>query len=124
MTGGNSYAYNSWLKLASMNGGQVTLTYNGLGQLVAKTVNNVTTQYLIDDLSPTGYAQVVEEVTGGAVTRAYTYGYQRISESQPVGNLWTPSFYDLRRPGDGAPAHQLRRPVNGQLTRTTPSATC
>ena len=40
-----------------MNGGQVTLAYNGLGQLVSKTGNGVTTQYLIDDLSLTGYPQ-------------------------------------------------------------------
>jgi len=49
-----SYAYNSWLKLVSMNGGQVALRYDGLGQLVAKTSGGVTTQYLVDDLSPTG----------------------------------------------------------------------
>ena len=38
-----------------MNGGQVALRYDGLGQLVAKTSGGVTTQYLVDDLSPTGY---------------------------------------------------------------------
>ena len=42
-----------------MNGGQVALRYDGLGQLVAKTSGGVTTQYLVDDLSPTGYPQVV-----------------------------------------------------------------
>ena len=31
-TGGNAYAYNSWLKLISMNGGQVALGYNGFAQ--------------------------------------------------------------------------------------------
>jgi len=57
----------------------------------------VTTQYLVDDLNPTGYAQVVEEVVNGAVTRQYTYGLQRISQNlSPAvsGNsTWTPSFY-------------------------------
>jgi YD repeat-containing protein len=31
-------------------GGQVRPAYNGLGQLISKTTNGVTTQYLIDDL--------------------------------------------------------------------------
>jgi RHS repeat-associated protein len=92
-TGGKTYAYNSWLKLVSMNGGQVALRYDGLGELAAKTSGGVTTQYLVDDLSPTGYPQVVEELVGGAVTRTYTYGYERISQSQTLKNAWTPSFY-------------------------------
>jgi RHS repeat-associated protein len=76
-----------------MNGGQVALAYNGLGQLVSKTANSVTTQYLIDDLSPTGYSQVVEELVNGQVTRQYTYGLERISELQTVNNALTASFY-------------------------------
>ena len=92
-TGGNSYAYNSWLRLVSMNGGQVALAYNGLGQLVSKTANGITTQYLIDDLSPTGYPQVVEELVNGQVSRQYTYGLERINELQTVNNTPTASFY-------------------------------
>jgi hypothetical protein len=42
----------------------------------------VTTQFLVeDDLNPTGLPQVVEEVVNGAVTRQYTYGLQRLSQS-------------------------------------------
>jgi RHS repeat-associated protein len=76
-----------------MNGGAVTLLYDGDGNRVAKTVNGVTTRYLVDDLNPTGYAQVVEETTGGAVQRSYAYGLQRIDELQLVNNGWTASFY-------------------------------
>jgi RHS repeat-associated protein len=76
-----------------MNGGQVTLAYNGLGQLVSKTASGVTTQYLIDDLSPTGYPQVVAEVANGQPVRTYTYGLERISELQTVNNAPTASFY-------------------------------
>ena len=32
----------------------------------------MTTQYLVDDRNPTGYAQVIDELQSGAVTRAYT----------------------------------------------------
>jgi RHS repeat-associated protein len=83
----------------SMTNGSTTATfvYDGDGNRVAKTVGTVTTQYLVDDLNPTGYPQVVEELVNSAVTRQYTYGLQRISENlSPTasGNAaWTPSFY-------------------------------
>jgi RHS repeat-associated protein len=74
-----------------MNGGAVTLLYDGDGNRVAKTVNGVTTRYLVDDLNPTGYSQVVEET--GSTERTYTYGLQRIDENQIINSAWTPSFY-------------------------------
>jgi len=92
-TGGKTFAYNSQSRLTSMNGGQVTLTYDGMGNRVSKTTGSVTTHYLVDDLSPTGYPQVVEEVVSGAVARRYTYGLARISQDQVIESVWTPSFY-------------------------------
>jgi RHS repeat-associated protein len=104
---GNQYTYDSENHLIKMVNGStvVNLIYDAFGNRVAKTVNSVTTQYLVDDLNPTGYAQVVEELTGpigsGVVTRQYTYGLQRISENlSPVvtGNsIWTASFYGYDR---------------------------
>jgi RHS repeat-associated protein len=47
----------------------------------------------VDDLNPTGYSQVIEEVAGGAVQREYTYGLQRISQNQVISSTWTPSIY-------------------------------
>jgi RHS repeat-associated protein len=81
-----------------MNGGAVTLIYDGDGNRVAKSVNGVTTRYLIDDLNPTGLPQVVEELVNDAVQRQYTYGLQLISENQLISNTWTASFYET----DGA----------------------
>ena len=92
-TGGKTFAYDSENHLMSMNGGAVSIVYDGDGNRVAKTVNGVTTYYLVDDLNPTGYPQVVEELQGGAVNRQYTYGLQRINENQPISNVWTTSFY-------------------------------
>jgi RHS repeat-associated protein len=94
-TGGKSFTYDSENRLMSMtaSGTAVSIIYDGDGNRVAKTVNGVTTQYLVDDLNPTGYPQVMEELEGGAVTRQYTYGLQRIDEDQPISNVWTPSFY-------------------------------
>jgi RHS repeat-associated protein len=97
---GNQYTYDSENHMLSMaNGGaSVTMIYDAFGNRVAKTVNGVTTQYLVeDDVNPTGYPQVVEELVNGAVTRQYTFGLQRISENlSPVvagSSAWTPSFY-------------------------------
>jgi hypothetical protein len=76
-----------------MNGSTVAVVYDGDGNRVAKTVNGVTTRFLVDDLNQTGYPQVVEESVNGAVQRQYTYGLQRIDENQAVSNNWTSSFY-------------------------------
>ena len=92
-TSGNTFAYNSQNQLVSMNGGTVQIVYDGDGNRVAKSANGVVTRYLVDDLNPTGYAQVVEELSGGVVQRQYTYGLQRISEYQPISGTWTASFY-------------------------------
>ena len=71
------------------------MLYDGDGNRVAKSVNNVVTRYLVDDLNPTGLPQVVEELSGaGVVDRTYTYGLQRISENQVISNVLTPSFYE------------------------------
>jgi len=92
-TGGKTFGYDSENHLVSMNGGAVTMIYDGDSNRVVKTANGSTTRYLIDDLNPTGYAQVVEETVNGAAQREYTYGLQRIDEDQIVNNAWTPSFY-------------------------------
>jgi len=92
-TGGKTFTYDSENHLTSMNGSAVTIVYDGDGNRVAKTVNGVTTRYLVDDLNPTGYTQVVEELVAGAVSRQYSYGLQRIDEYQLIGGTWTASFY-------------------------------
>ena len=43
----------------------------------------------MDTQNPTGYAQVVDELVGGTVTRTYSYGLERLSETQASGT----SFY-------------------------------
>ncbi|MGA3134143.1 MAG: RHS repeat-associated core domain-containing protein [Terracidiphilus sp.] len=96
LTGGKTFTYDSENHMVTMAaiGTAVTIIYDGDGNRVAKTVNGVTTYYLVDDLNPTGYPQVVEELSGaGVVTRQYTYGLQRIDENQILNNAWTPSFY-------------------------------
>jgi RHS repeat-associated protein len=97
------------------------LVPDAFGNRVSKTVNGVTTQYLVeDDVNPTGLPQVVEELSGpigaGVVTRTYTYGLQRINQNlSPVvtGNsTWTPSFYVY----DGAGSVRQLTDINLKVT--------
>ena len=90
------------------------MVYDGDGNRAAKTMGGVTTRYLVDDLNPTGYAQVVEEVVGGTAQRTYTYGLQRISQSQAISNAWVPSFYGY----DGGGMVRLLTDGAGTVTDT------
>jgi RHS repeat-associated protein len=94
--GGNAFAYDSQDRLTKFNGGSVTMVYDGDGNRVAKSSGGVTTQYLVDDLNPTGLQQVAEEVVGGAVERRYVYGPDRISQTQ----AGTTSIYGYDAHGD------------------------
>jgi RHS repeat-associated protein len=94
--------------------GTVALVYDGNGNRVGKTVGGVTTMYLMDDLNPTGYPQVIEEVVGGAVQREYTYGLQRISENQIISSAWTSRFYGY----DGGGSVRQLTDASGSVTDT------
>jgi RHS repeat-associated protein len=113
-TGGKTFTYDSENRLTTMNGSAVQFLYDGDGNRVGKLAGGVTTLYLVDDLNPTGYAQVVEEVVGGSVQREYTYGLQRISQNQIVSSTWTPSFYGY---DGGGSVRQLTNAV-GAVTDT------
>ena len=88
-SGANTYAYDFENHLKSMNGAGVTITSDGDGNRVVKTAGGTTTSFLVDDRNLTGYAQVLEEIVGGTVQRVYTYGLNRISQTQTSGT----SFY-------------------------------
>jgi RHS repeat-associated protein len=100
--------------LKAMNGGSVALQYDGDGNRVAETANGVTTRYLVDDLNPTGYAQVMDELVNGTVQREYAYGLQRISQDQLISGTWTPSFYGY----DGMGSVRQLTNLNGAVTDT------
>jgi RHS repeat-associated protein len=90
------------------NGKVITILYDADGNRVAKTVNGVTTYYLVDSQNPTGYAQVIEEITApvgtdpiaiGTVTKRYAYGLDLISQQvwttgDPLAaDHWRTSYY-------------------------------
>src|SRR5947208_6499587 len=66
ISGARTFTYDFENRVKSMNGGAVTLQYDGHGNRTVKTVNGVTTRYLVNDLNPTGYPQVVGEIVGSA----------------------------------------------------------
>jgi RHS repeat-associated protein len=101
----------------------ITILYDGLGDRVSKTANGVTTRFLVDNNNPTGYAQLVEELTCSApssvtVSRTYTYGQMLISESQVTGggsgSNWATSFYGL----DGHGSVRFLIDSSGNVTDT------
>ena len=87
------YEFEDRLVSASKAGGSVAMQYDGDGNRVVRTEGPSTVRYLVDDLTPTGYVQVAEEVVAGSVARVFAHGPQRVSQRQLVGGAWTFSYY-------------------------------
>ena len=96
--------YDSFDRLVKRTGatGSVQITYNGDGEKVAETITQagltVTTTYLVDELNPTGYSQVLEESTNGSLSRVYTFGLELISQDEVLSTTgsqisWTATYY-------------------------------
>lgn len=77
----------------TVSGKVITVLYDADGNRVAKTINGITTYYLVDTQNHTGYAQVIEEITApagvdpvanGIVSKRYAYGLDLISQQ-----VWT-----------------------------------
>jgi hypothetical protein len=71
--------------------GGATMVYDGNGNRVSKTVAGVTTTFLVSEINPTGYAQVVGESFSGGTgaqeeSHAYVYGLDRISQKRQFTN--------------------------------------
>ncbi len=108
--GGVTYTYDFLNSLTSATGG-ITLVYDGDGNRVQETAGGTTTQYLVDDNNPSGYPQVVEEISGGAVQRTYTYGRALISQTQVSGTPTTRFYGD-----DGLGSVRLLTDASGTKT--------
>lgn len=89
ISNGRQFSYDFENKLTSTSDG-ITIVYDGDGNRVSKTAGGVTTNYLVDTNNLTGYAQVIEELQGGNVTKQFTYGLDLISQRQSSGV----SFYN------------------------------
>ena len=104
--------------LIDRNNGQITIIYDGDGNRVSKTVSGVTTFYLVDDLNPTGYAQVLEELSTLnsqlTTTHVYTYGHALLAQDRLNGPGWTASFFGY----DGHNNVRYLTDTLGQITDT------
>jgi RHS repeat-associated protein len=84
VSNGKSYNYDFENHLTSTSDG-ISIIYDGDGNRVSKTVNGLTTKYLVNTNNLTGYAQVVEELQNNQVVKSYTYGLDLISQRQSSG---------------------------------------
>src|SRR6185437_5151519 len=94
--------------------GGVKIVYDGDGNRVQETVAGITTSYLVADQNPTGYAQVLDELQGGAVVRTYSYGLELINERQTLAGTLTTSFYGF----DGHGSVRFLTDSTGAITDT------
>src|SRR5215831_3702490 len=71
------------------------MVYDGDGNRVSETAGGITTKYLIDDNSLTGFPQTITQSSSDGSTRSFVYGLQRISQRQfiPSSNSSVTSFY-------------------------------
>ena len=93
-SGNNTDTYDSFDRLVSRNGSTVQVVYDGDGHKVNETTGGITTSYLVDELNPTGYVQVAEELANNVVTRVYTWGTQLISQDRYTAAAeWSLTFY-------------------------------
>ncbi len=108
------YTYDSLARLTSVTAPSLaeTFIYDGDGNKDSQTINGVTTNFLVDTHSLTGYAQVVDEIQNGSVTRTYTYGTSRISEDQFNGTSWNLSYFGY----DGQGSVRYLMDSNGNIT--------
>jgi RHS repeat-associated protein len=114
-------------RVATVNGSTtINILYDGDGNRVKKTVvtptNSVTTFFVVDELNPSGYAQVLEEQVSlnsqpSALNCTYTYGHNLISRTgypSTINPQPTTSFYGY----DGHNNVRYLTDANGNVTDT------
>jgi len=107
--GGNVYDFENRLVAA----GARTIAYDGDGNRVSETLASGTTSFLVADQSLTGYAQVMDELQNGAVSRSYTWGLELISQ-RLTANSQGPNFYGF----DGHGSVRFLTDSTGRITDT------
>ena len=123
----DQYDYENRLVRRTEGGKTVVIVYDGDGTRVKKTVttatNTLTTRFLVDMVNPTGYAQVLEEITTDTanpqlltphVTRVYAYGHDLISQDRVDGPGWIVSYFGY----DGHGNTRLLTDANALVTDT------
>jgi YD repeat-containing protein len=93
--GARSYSYDHASRLTQVVSGTLTteFVYNGAGDRVARTVDGVTTDYVLDPAA--GLTQVLQESTAGQAA-SYLYGHDLLAQYD--SGTWA---YHLSRSGQG-----------------------
>jgi RHS repeat-associated protein len=115
-SGGIANVYDFENRLVQQAG--LSIVYDGDGNRVSKTTANGTTQYLVDEQNPTGYAQVMDEVQASAVVRTYTWGLELVSELFPVGSPLSTNHSPLFYVFDGHGSVRALTNASGAVTDT------
>ena len=115
-SGSNTFTFDSLGQMtqAIVNGVTSNYTYDGDGNKVQESSNGTTRTFLIDTKNLTGYAQVMEVLTGRSLNNVYTYGSNRISEDQLISGTWNLSFYGY----DGTGSVRYLTNSSGTITDT------
>ncbi|AFZ10490.1 Rhs family protein (plasmid) [Oscillatoria nigro-viridis PCC 7112] len=77
---------NRLIGVQTPTGENISYAYDADGVRVSKTVNGVTTEYLVDKNLP--YAQVLEESVNDALIASYVYGLDLISQERGVNDSY------------------------------------
>jgi hypothetical protein len=90
----------------------VSIVYDGQGNRVKKITSSATNLYLVATVNPTGYPQVVEELTvsGGTtnLSRVYAQGLDLLNQRQTNGTVY---FFGT----DGLGSTRFLTTTNGSL---------
>jgi RHS repeat-associated protein len=114
VSGGITNAYDFMNHL--IQHGTITYVYDGDGNRVSKTSGGVTTKYLVDDLSPTGLSDVIQETGSDGSSRELVYGLYRISQRQFIPSSSTTLINYYVYDGHGS-VRELTNP-SGAVTDT------
>jgi RHS repeat-associated protein len=95
---GAVYQYDAENHLTNYNNGAALMRYDADGNRVSKTVNGATTYYLVDERNPSGYGQVLAELTGAgnqspSVQRTYVYGLSLVRQVSTLTSQPSTSYY-------------------------------
>jgi RHS repeat-associated protein len=96
----DTYTFDNRLKTRTrQDGSQVRIAYDADGNKIAETVIPAggglgeTTYFLVDTMNPTGYAQTLEELRAGSVTKRYLIGLDVIAQTATDAQGTTVTFF-------------------------------
>ena len=104
--------------------GGATIVYDGDGNRVSKAVAGVTTTYLVDNLNPTGNAEVVYETFSGSsapnreLNHVYVYGLELLGQTRSFSVNSNSTTQQIYYDYDGHGSVRALTDPNGNVTDT------